>query len=197
VQVAHVLEAPDLAEDETLLRGAGFRPLADLVYLACLEEHFPLSRPTSPLEFEAYSPANHDRMARVVEATYVETLDCPALNGVRRIDDVLAGYRSTGEFVPDRWLLVVHQGEDVGCLLLADHPEQGHSELVYMGLVPTARGNGWGREITRHAQWLARRLGRRRLVLAVDESNLPAIRVYSILGFHSWNRKRVHFRVLS
>jgi ribosomal protein S18 acetylase RimI-like enzyme len=195
--VAHALLDPGMTEDETLLRAGGFQPLANLLYLVCLEDHFPPSRPTSRLEFESYSPANHGRMARLIEATYVETLDCPRLNDVRQIDDILAGYRATGGFDPDRWLLVGHQGEDVGCLLLADHPERENCELVYMGLAPAARGSGRGKEITRHAQWLTRQSGRPRLVLAVDEANVPAIRAYSTLGFHSWNRKAVHLKIFS
>ena len=175
---------------------AGFESAAELLYLFSRKESFPASPPESPLQIESYCPANHRRLARVVEATYEETLDCPTLNGVRQIDDVLAGYRATGVFSPDRWLLVRHQNEDVGCLLLADHPEQENWELVYMGLVPSARGYGWGKDITRHAQLLTRRSGRPRLVLAVDAANGPAIRMYSMLGFHAWDRRSVYLRVI-
>lgn len=194
---AHALLDPGMADDEKLLRAAGFSPLANLLYLVCLEDHFPPSWPRSPLEFESYTPANHDRLARAIEATYVETLDLPGLGGVRQIEDVLDGYRATGGFAPDRWLLVRHQGEDIGCLLLADHPDRENCELIYMGLAPAARGRRWGKDIARHAQWLTRRLGRPRLVLAVDEANVPAIRAYSTVGFHTWNRKTVHLKKFS
>jgi len=195
VCMAHTLLDAGMEEDGTVLSAEGFEPLADLLYLVSPDERFPLSRPASGLEFEAYSPAAHIRMARVIEATYAETLDCPRLNDVREIDDVMAGYRATGVFDPARWLIVRHRGEDVGCLLLADHPEQENWELVYMGLVPSARGNGWGNGITRYAQWLTRQAGRPRLVLAVDATNTPAIRVYSSLGFHPWDRRGVYLKV--
>ncbi len=196
VCVAYALLEPGMGDDAPRLREAGFEPVAELLYLFSLEESFPASPPASPVEFESYCPANHDRLARVVGATYQETLDCPRLNGVRQIDDVLAGYRATGVFSPGRWLLVRHQGEDVGCLLLADHPEQESYELVYMGLVPSARGSGWGNDITRRAQWLTREAGRRRLILAVDSANGPAIRMYSMLGFHAWDRRNVYLWVI-
>ncbi|HUT90375.1 MAG TPA: GNAT family N-acetyltransferase [Thermoguttaceae bacterium] len=197
VCVAYALLEPGMEDDAPRLREAGFEPVAELLYLFSLDESFPASPPASPVQFESYCPANHDRLARVVEATYRETLDCPRLNGVRQIDDVLAGYRATGVFSPGRWLLVRHRGEDIGCLLLADHPEQENYELVYMGLVPSARGSGWGKDITRRAQWLTCQARRPRLVLAVDAANGPAIRMYSMLGFHAWDRRNVYLWVVN
>lgn len=190
--IAYALLEPGTEDDGRRLREVGFEPIAELLYLLCPEESLPASPPASPVRFERYCPANHEGLARVVEATYEDTLDCPRLNGVREIDDVLAGYRATGVFSPERWLLVRHQGEDVGCLLLADHPEQESFELVYMGLVPFARGSGWGKDITRRAQWLTRKGGRRRLALAVDSANAPALRMYAMLGFHAWDRRKVY-----
>src|SRR5690606_30179312 len=77
----------------------------------------------------------------------------------------------------------------VGCLLLADHPATDQIELVYMGMVPEARGHGWGEHVVRQAQWLCRRRGCQRLVLAVDEANDPAVRMYASCGFVSFDRK--------
>lgn len=195
--VAHALLEAGMEEDGRLLQAAGFEFLAQLVYLVSGAEHFPRSVPATPLEFNPYTSANHDRFARVVEATYEGTLDCPRLNGVRRTEDVLAGYRATGVFSAARWLLVRHRGEDVGCLILADHPEHENWELVYMGLVPAARGDGWGTDIARHAQWLTRQAGRPRLVLAVDAANQPAMRIYLKLGFRAWERRTVYLKVLA
>ena len=194
--VAHALLQAGTEEDGRLLHAAGFELLAELIYLVSGEEHFPAPPPATPIEFEPYNPGNHRRLARAVEATYERTLDCPELNGIRRTEDVLAGYRATGVFSADRWLLVRHQGEDVGCLILADHPEQENWELVYMGLVPSARGNGWGSDITRHAQSLTRQAGRPRLVLAVDAANRPAMRMYLTLGFQAWDRRSAYLKVL-
>jgi len=195
VHMVQVLLRTDDRADHALLRRGGFDYLADLLYLVSLEGEFPTSPPKGPLQFEAYYPENHRRLARLVDATYQQTLDCPRLNGVRQIEDVLAGYRATGVFDPNRWLIVRHQGRDVGCLLLADHPRQGNWELVYMGLVPSARGHGWGIDITRQAQWLTRRAGRPRLVLAVDAENHPAVRMYALSGFQAFDRRGVYLRL--
>ena len=52
--------------------------------------------------------------------------------------------------------MVCHLGEEIGCLILTDYPEHSTWELIYLGVVPAARGQGWGLEIVRHARWLAR-----------------------------------------
>ena len=197
VRVAHALLETVTQQDDALLRGAGYEPLAELLYLVSLSENVPNSPPAGPLEYVAYSAADEGRLARVIEATYEQTLDCPQLNGVRPIEEILAGYRAAGVFDPTRWLIIRHGGRDIGCLLLTDHPEHGNWELVYMGLVVSARGNGWGSHIARRAQWLAREAGRPRLVLAVDAANAPAIRLYELLGFRAWDRRGVYLKILS
>jgi ribosomal protein S18 acetylase RimI-like enzyme len=183
--------SPDVA---TLLAG-GFDRLAKLFYLVSPEVEFPSGPPSGSLVFEHYSPDNHLRLARVVEATYGQTLDCPRLNGVRQIEDVLAGYRATGVFDLGRWLIVRHEDRDVGCLLLADHPKDGNYELVYMGLAASVRGRGWGRDIARQAQWRTRQAGRARLVLAVDTANQPALKIYTAVGFRAWDRRSAYVRI--
>jgi hypothetical protein len=111
------------------------------------------------------------------------------------MQDVLDGYRKIGTFDANRWLIVRHADSDVGCLLLTDHEDAGQWELIYMGLVPETRGKGWGLEVTRHAQWMCREAGRKRLVLAVDASNGPALEQYASAGFMSWDRRSVFLRI--
>lgn len=189
-----LLERADEADDR-ILREHGFEHLADMLYLVSMAVEFPTARPNTPLNFTPYSDRNAARLARIVEATYEQSLDCPAMDGVRPIEEVLQGYRATGRFDPSRWLIVQHEALDVGCLLLADHPKHENWELVYMGVAASQRGLGWGVEIARHAQWLTRQAGRSRLVLAVDAANQPAIEMYSAAGFQAWDRRAVYLRV--
>jgi ribosomal protein S18 acetylase RimI-like enzyme len=65
---------------------------------------------------------------------------------------------------------------------------------MYTGLIPEARGRGWGRQITQHAQWMARQAGIERIVLAVDSVNVPAIRMYQSTGFEMWDKRSVYVR---
>jgi GNAT superfamily N-acetyltransferase len=194
VGLAHVLLREVGVADEALLQLGGFVHLADLLYLVSPKSRFPATPPASQLDFEPYQETEHQRLARIIEATYEATLDCPQLEGMRSTEDVLASYRGNGVFDPNRWLIVRHGQDDVGCLLLADQPRQDSMELLYMGVIRAARGHGWGRQFASRAQWLARLAGRKQLVLAVDSLNTPAIRSYLAVGFQAWQERRLYVR---
>jgi ribosomal protein S18 acetylase RimI-like enzyme len=170
--------------------------LADLLYLTCEAERFPASATKNELEFVEYEETQRDRLIDLVEQTYQGSLDCPALNGARRLEDVLAGYRATGSYRAENWLIAREAERDVGVLLLTDHPSARHWELMYMGLVPAARGRALGRQITRHALWLGKCAGVERIVVAVDAANRPALAVYERAGFAAWDRRSVFVRFL-
>ena len=192
VRLAQTLLSTDAAEDAARLRDAGYVYGADLLYMACLAERFPVHRPRSVLDLEPYSDGDRRRLAELIESTYADTRDLPLLNGARDINDVLDGYRQTGVFRNDRWLFVRHGRQDVGCLLLTDHPGEDQWELMYMGLTPSARGRGWGLQITQYGLWLAAQSGRTRVLLAVDALNQPAVSVYEAAGFLAWDRRSVY-----
>jgi mycothiol synthase len=177
------------------LRAVGFSHLADLLYMSCEAERFPTQHPSSDeLEYEDYNGAKRGRLIALVERSYEQTLDCVGLNGMRTVDDVLSGYQATGVYRPENWQFVRNAGQDVGLLLLADHPQARHWELMYMGLVPEVRGRGWGGKIAQHAKWLAQRANIERIVLAVDAANAPALRMYRTAGFEIWDRRTVYVR---
>ncbi len=191
VRLIQVVVKPDAVRDAALLRRANYAFAAELFYLVSLVDSLVEPRRPTPLTFRAFDELQLDRLASLVELTYENSQDCPLLNGKRDIYDVLEGYRQTGQFHPEQWLFVDVDGQDVGCLLLADHPQDDQWELVYMGLVPGARGRGWGSAITRHAQRLTREAGRPRLALAVDAANRPALSTYAAAGFQIWDRRHV------
>jgi mycothiol synthase len=191
VVLAQILMASPSPSEEELIRRGHFEYLADLLYLVCPEQNYPERRPISPLQFEPYDPADSARFANLVESTYQDTKDSPRLNGVRQIEDVLEGYRAVGTFDPRCWFFVKENGVDIGCLLLAEHAAYKNLELIYMGVIPSARGRGWGVHIAQFAQWQASNAGCARLVLAVDEANQPGLRMYAAAGFQIWDRRRV------
>jgi ribosomal protein S18 acetylase RimI-like enzyme len=195
VEMTQVLISDEQSDSIGVLEHVGFRHLADLLYLTCEAQRFPTeSVREAQIEFVPYSGPLRSRMMRLIERTYEQTLDCTALNGVRDVDNVVNGYQSTGNFKPQNWMIVRANSEDVGVLLLADHPAAKHWELMYMGLVPEVRGKHWGQQITRYAQRLAGQAGVERIVLAVDSTNAPALRMYRSTGFEIWDKRTVFVR---
>jgi ribosomal protein S18 acetylase RimI-like enzyme len=194
IEMTQVLIQTPNPDEIELLRRVGFRHLADLLYLTSEASRLPADGSPTDLVFETYHPSQRSRLMALIERTYDGTLDCTQLDGVRNIEDVINGYENTGVFRPENWLIVCGDGKDVGVLLLADHPNAGHFELMYMGLVPEARGRGWGRQIAEHAQRMVRRAGVERIVAAVDAANTPALRMYQMAGFDIWDRRTVYVR---
>jgi mycothiol synthase len=197
-----LLPAPDAA-DAPLLEVAGFRYFTDLVYLTCERHGFPASQPDeSGLEFVPYDVSQRERLAQIAEKTYEGTHDFAALGSERNLNDVIDGYMATGRFDPSRWFVVraslaeESDVSDVGVLLLAEHPDSNHFELIYMGLAPASRGRGWGRQIIEFAKWIAYRASAERIVCAVDAVNRPGLTVYRDTGFRSWDRRSVFLRFL-
>ncbi len=118
-------------------------------------------------------------------------MDCPLLNGTRNADETLDSYETIGQSGTRHWQLITRGETPIGCLLLGVHtPEDAGAssfgELIYWGVVPSARGQGLGREILELALWRATELQLDKLVLAVDAANTPALRLYEELGFFAW-----------
>ena len=179
------------------LTRAGYQHLAELDYLYSSVQDLPAYRPCPDLTFMGSSDQDVvERFRALVQQSYEQTLDCTNLDRVRSIDEVLISYRRTGVFRPEWWIAAQHQGQDAGCLLLADYPENDQTELMYMGLNPESRGRGWGLELVRYAQWITQSAGRSRVVLAVDHANWPARNHYERAGFETWDRRSVYVRTL-
>lgn len=177
-----------------MLESIGFTYLTHLDYMIGQTQSAPWEQPSDGLRFEPYDAYQRSRMTTLVDATYVDTSDCPELNGVREPDDVLAGYQSTGAFDPAKWFIASHGGRDVGVLLLTEHAEARQWELVYMALVPQARRKGFGMQMVRFALAKAYAAGIATLLLAVDARNQPGIRLYEKCGFRVWDRRVVYWK---
>lgn len=180
-----------------LLESVGFERIAELLYLGRSLRGADACRASrDSVRFVSYA-GDDERLMRVIEATYQGTLDCPAMEGRRDPRDVLHGYRTTGRHDPADWLLVQGSNaadDDLGVLLMTEHPASMQYELVYMGLVPEARGRGLGRAVVDEAIKVASQRGAEQLMVAVDAANAPARRVYDAAGFAAWASKQVYVR---
>lgn len=175
----------------------GFPRLTQLLFM-----NRPLSKPVPTIAhhpdselIQCEQSVNFERFARTIERTYAGTLDCPELNGCRSGEQSLQGHQLSGTFDPSRWLLLRFRGTDAGLLLLTEHTEEQVWEVIYFGLVPEARGFGLGRQLLQEGLHRAQRSNAQELVLAVDERNVPAIRLYEALDFERFEQRIVHARL--
>jgi len=181
------------------LRGAGFSSLATLGYMqrhADSNGKATLKLDHQDITVTNWSEANRSHFEDAVLASYEQTLDCPALLGLRKIEDVIAGHMSTGEFHPKLWFALRHGEEPVGAMLLNVIPQRNALELVYLGLCPKWRGLGLARQLVYHALALAPKYNTNQVILAVDEKNEPALKLYRKLGFVSTAKKHAMIRSL-
>ena len=179
---------------KTALEQGGVPYVTDLILLS---RPLPGDRPESAavdLTTEHYTADSHNAFARIVENTYAGTLDCPALARIRSGEQLLESHRATGQFNPQACRIYHAAGRDVGILLLAEHPDRDVWEVAYMGVVPEARGRGFGRAILNSGIVLAQATGRATMEIAVDVANSPALRLYKALGFSEARRFAVHLR---
>jgi ribosomal protein S18 acetylase RimI-like enzyme len=186
-----LLPPTDAPQAEPLLRN-GFRHVTRLWYmLHPAPENVPAL--DGRLTYESYARLPEPALlARVLQRTYEATQDCPEVTGVRTMDEVIEGHRAQGKYDPERWWLVRHGGEPIGVLLLTEMPEWASLDVAYVGVVPGARGRGFGRAIMGWALREAALSGIGRVTLSVDARNEPAWRLYRRLGFEAQDEREVY-----
>jgi ribosomal protein S18 acetylase RimI-like enzyme len=194
VRVAFACLPKDERQSARLLAEQGYQQVADMLVMARTTEDVPEFPSHGPPSFCRYQSRDQQRLVEALERTYVDTLDFPLFNGLQDTPDVLARHADVGDSGKDHWWFVRESSRDVGCLLLADHSQQDRCELVYMGIAPDFRGQGWGRRIVDFALSAARAIGRRQMILGVDAENDPAIAVYTSADFLVAGRKAILFK---
>lgn len=181
----------DLAAQE-LLVAAGFERLTDVVcWQHELEEipHGPLPEHCEVLQF---SEAHEAHFQQVMQQTYADSQDCPGLRGRRTAIDSLAAHRLAADEASRLWQVYQCAGEDVGVVLCADHRDQRMWELLYLGVVPKFRRQGFGLAMLCQALWDAREVGAEGMFLAADDTNAAAANLYEAAGFQVAYRQRIH-----
>ncbi|MBM4108644.1 MAG: GNAT family N-acetyltransferase [Phycisphaerae bacterium] len=212
VCLAQMLPEPRDAWAPPALEGAGFRCVGSLKYMRrparLLDGERGAADPEWPdgVRVERFDRIGGGRdaegdLVRALDRSYIGTLDCPELCGLRPTRDILESHRSTGVWDPALWWVAYLDDQPEGCLLMARCPETASSELVYLGLSPALRGKGVGPRL------LA--LGVRalctptpqgspgvELVCAVDRRNTPALRLYERAGFRGYAERVAYVRPL-
>ena len=199
------LSSPDRRRERGVLAEAGFFHLARLVSM---------EKPISPRRRPRLSrgpslglgaserrlpfrEAHRAAFERAILASYEDTQDCPALVGLRSIDDVIAGHMASGQGFDARfWFAFFHGTDPVGVLLM-NPAERRAIELVYLGLAPPWRRRGLGTKLLDHALAIAADAGFAAIRLAVDANNTPARRLYHDAGFRPVGHREAMIRPLT
>jgi ribosomal protein S18 acetylase RimI-like enzyme len=194
VKLVQTLLEPDEASLAAPLERHGFEAITRLWYMRH-DLQIPILHLNTParLDYRAFDDGVEFR--ETLARTYAQTHDCPEVNGVRTIDEVLEGHRAQGAFDPERWWLALDAGQPVGVLIVTEMPESGDWEVAYMGVVPEARRRGFGREILLKALCEARAADVPAVTLSVDARNQPAWNLYRSLGFEPFDQRLVYLAV--
>jgi ribosomal protein S18 acetylase RimI-like enzyme len=154
----------------------------------------PIARPR--LTLRLFDPRDLPVFSRTLLRSYEGSQDCPEVNGIRTIDEILDGHSADAGGNFSHWWLAVQGERPVGVLLAAESPEWESWEIAYFGVVPEARGCGFGRELMVRALAEARAAEISHLTLSVDARNAPAIGLYRTLGFERRDTREVYLAVL-
>jgi len=177
--VQALIERDDAARTEVLTE-SGLILLADLIYMSrnLLERPSALDRPEDRLTWRNYKQFTEAELADVISRSYVDSLDCPALRGVREMPDVIAGHKSSGMFRPEAWWIVDCDTAAAGCILVNDSANGMHSDIIYMGLAPEFRRRRLAAVMLDKVISQAFERQRHAISVAVDRRNHPALRAY-------------------
>jgi ribosomal protein S18 acetylase RimI-like enzyme len=195
-RLAQALLGPDEVCLAAPLERNGFAHVTSLHYLRHSLDTAAEIPPGSRLTYQTYSqdPA---LFQTILLRTYEGTLDCPELNGVRDVAEIVDGHQAQGIWDPGRWWLAREAGRPVAVLLLMEVPDWQGWDISYLGVIPEARGRGVGRQLAARAVQVAKQAGAAQLTLAVDARNNPAKHLYRRAGFREAERREVFLTFLS
>jgi ribosomal protein S18 acetylase RimI-like enzyme len=191
-----LLEGADDLQHEALRRG-GFVDLATLDYLQrSIGRSEPKAACPHGVELIGWAADRHDLFTAALDASYEQTLDCPALRGVRQASDVLQGHMAGGHFDEQLWVVAQVDGEPAAVCLLAELGEQDSVELVYLGVSAAHRHKGLAHYLLQRGIALASQRECRLMTLAVDRRNTPARGLYGSLGFRRFAQRQAMVHIL-
>jgi N-acetylglutamate synthase-like GNAT family acetyltransferase len=189
-----------MAVDDRLLaqayEAAGFTELAILSYMERMTNdtvHVPAK---ANVTFNSMVMATEEQIQHILLETYVDSLDCPGIHGLRLIQDIVDGHKSQGEYDPQLWTIAELEGVPVGVLLLNPISETESMELTYLGCTPNVRGRGVGDALVHLAIEQTATYGLPKIILAVDSDNTPALGLYSRWNFHTTHQRRTMIQKL-
>ena len=196
--LAQALVTPEELLEMQALEEAGLRRIAVLKYMEATlgrRERRPVELPEG-CRTRAYREEDEALIGELLARTYVDTLDCPGLVGLRGESDILEGHKHSGIYRPEWWTLLFEGETPIGVCLVNESKTDRTAELVYLGIVPEVRGRGLGRLLLARSLSVIAENAVKKVVLAVDESNAPAYDMYRGAGFNDTIRRHAFVRRL-
>jgi mycothiol synthase len=191
IRLCHLELSPQTAVPEALLLEHGMQRLANLAYLTGSSHRRLAMDKAIPLSLQPFGAFSQPEQLALLAAVGHDSLDSCALREVLSVQELLVGFYQQDPQAPQHWYAVGYQADIVGVLLLAPRPSLGRWELMLMGLTPEWRGMGLGRALLNSALALAQQAGVQEVMLAVDDVNLPAKRLYQQAGFEQYAQQRL------
>jgi len=193
MSLVQALIDPGDSEQIDVLNDSGLILLAELIYM----KRDLLTRPPGTQEaredltWRNYKQFTEVELGEVISQSYVDSVDCPALRGVREMTDVIAGHKCSGAFCPDGWWIVAcgDQAVPAGCILVNDSAKTPSADIIYMGVAREFRRRGLARALLERAITQAVERNCQAVAVAVDTRNEYAIRVYEQSGFIEIHRR--------
>lgn len=191
IRLVQALSSPNESLRASAWAAGGMRHLATLEYMerpmhGVAVRSIPVP---APFRLAPWNPNDRPMLEALLTQTYQDTLDCPGLAELRTPSDIVDGHLAAGEHHASLWTIAFENERPVGALLLAPSPSTDSTEVIYLGLVPEARGRGLGSALLAHGMALAAQRPEPNIALAVDARNSPALALYAHAGFCALRRR--------
>lgn len=199
VALFQALPDPTETSHAQALEAAGFASICTLLYMRRaprVNDRLSLATFDLPVGVEVIRVTDLPREradAMLIEAmqqSYVATLDCPELCGLRDTADILRSHRATGIYDANTWWLLTHNGAPAGCAFFSLCPAQRMVELVYLGIAQSLRGKGLGKYLLHLGIHQCSRIQQSwPMACAVDLRNSAARALYERDGFNGFAQR--------
>lgn len=147
------------------------------------------------IQEELYLDHHEERFARLLQSTFEGTQDCPAVARWRTGGDALERHRAAAPEHLRRWSFLRSEERDMAVLLLVENEADSIVEIDYFGVIPEARGRGYGRHAIEWGMKFAQERGAASLRAFVDSNNHYACMTYAECGFTVVSRRTVLVRI--
>ncbi|MCP4378776.1 MAG: GNAT family N-acetyltransferase, partial [bacterium] len=199
VSLVQTLVGPEDVLQQQVLLDSGLTLLAELSYM---KRDLMICPPVAQddredIVWRNYRQFTEAELGQVISQTYIDSLDCPPLRGLREMQDVVSGHKCSGIFCPEAWWIVSAgaQCRPVGCILVNDSVKVPVADIVYMGVVPEFRRHGLASAMLVRAADQASERNCEGIAVAVDVKNTQAKIAYEQSGFVESHRRLVYVKL--